>query len=223
MLNNKTLKIMPFTGTFNQQVQFDGRIGGYRRVFEGQVKLLVGGFQYDLNDLPLPGFVLPAGTPVYCDEQARTIVPLRTFKVVAVANGKVHVEKFNAGTRVKVGESLIVVPDDFANAAKAAMEVSAIDNSNSGYDILTVDSIPEGIVAGTILCIGNADKTARCVPNALSPYDICLSKEAVACDGEGAWNCMDFPVLERRMPPITDSIKKALADAGCFFRWSNRK
>ncbi len=223
MSNNKTLKIMPIQGTFNQQVQFDGRIGGYRRVFEGQVKLLVGGFRYDLKDLPLPGNVLPAGTPVYCDEEARTIVPLRTFKVVAVDGNKVHVEKFFAGTRGKVGESLIIVPDDFANAAKAAMAVSEIDNSNSGYDILTVDEVPTGVGVGSILCIGNEDKTARCVPNTITPYDTCISKEAVAVDGDGAWNCMDFPVLERRMPPITDSIKKALADAGCFFRWSNRK
>lgn len=210
-------------GTFNQNVQFDGRIGGYRRVFEGQVKLLVGGFNFDLKDLPAPGNVLPAATPVYCDEAARTIVPLRTFKVVKIEGTEVHVEKFFAGTRVKVGESLIAVPSDLTTAAAAAMTVSEIDNSNAGYDILTVDAVPEGIAVNSVICIAGADKKVRCIPNALTPYDICLDEKAVACDGEGAWNCLDFPVLERRMPPITDSIKKALADAGCFFRWSNRK
>lgn len=210
-------------GTFNQRVQFDGRIGGYRRVFEGQVKLLVGGFNFDLKDLPAPGNVLPAGTPVYCNEETRAIVPLRTFKVTQVDGTKVRVEKFFAGTRVKVGESLIAVPSDLATAAAAAMTVSAIDNSNANYDELTVNAVPEGVVAGSILCVAGTDKKAVCIPNALTPYDICLDEKAVAADGEGAWNCMDFPVLERRMPPITDSIKKALADAGCFFRWSNRK
>ncbi len=210
-------------GTFNQRIEFSGKIGGFRKVFEGQVKTLVGGFNYDIKDLPSPGNVLPAGTPVYCDEVARTIVPLITFEVVSVDGKKVHVKKFNAGTRAKVGNLLIVVPDDLTKAANAAATISEIDNSNSDYDILTVDAVPEGMVEGSVICIANSELKVKCVPNTLSPYDICLSNEAVAADGDGAWACYDFPVLERRMPPITDSIKKALADAGCFFRWSNRK
>lgn len=216
---------MPIQGTFNQRVQFSGKIGGFRKVFEGQVKLLVGGFNYDIKDLPTPGNVLPAGTPVYCDEVARTIVPLITFRVKAVEGKDIHVEKFNEGTRAKVGQTLIVVPEDLtkAAAADAAAQIKSIDNSNATYDILTVDAIPEGVEEGAVICIANDEYKAKCVPNALTAYDTVLSNEAVAADGDGAWNCLDFPVLERRMPPITDSIKKALADAGCFFRWSNRK
>jgi len=214
---------MPIQGTFNQQVQFSGKIGGFRKVFEGEVKLLVGGFNYDIKDLPAAGNVLPAGTPVYCDEQARTIVPLITFRVKSVAEGEIRVEKFNEGTRAKVGDSLIVIPNNLTTAAAAAAKVTEIDNPNADFDILKVNAVPEGMVEGSILCIANAQLKPKCVPNALTPYDTCLAKEAVAADGDGAWNCLDFPVLERRMPPITDAIKKALADAGCFFRWSNRK
>lgn len=210
-------------GTFNQRVQFSGKIGGFRKVFEGQVKLLVGGFNYDIKDLPTPGNVLPAGTPVYCDEAARTIVPLITFRVKTVDGKAIHVEKFNAGTRAKIGNLLMVVPEDLTKAAPAVAQVMSIDNSNDSYDILTVDAVPDGVEEGSVICIANDEYKVKCVPNALTPYDTVLANEAVAADGDGAWNCMDFPVLERRMPPITDSIKKALADAGCFFRWSNRK
>jgi hypothetical protein len=34
---------------------------------------------------------------------------------------------------------------------------------------------------------------------------------------------MEKPVLERRMPPLTASLKKALRDNECYFRFSNRK
>ena len=90
-------------GTQNQYVKFSKKFGGVRKVFEGKVEILVGGFKFDMNDLPASGNVLPAGTPVSCDEATRKIAPMYAFKVIAVDGTKVSVYKFNEGTRAKVG------------------------------------------------------------------------------------------------------------------------
>ena len=201
---------MPQIGTFNQRIQFSGKIGGYRRVFEGHTPLLVGGFNWDLNDLPSPYNVLPAGTPVYVDEDKRTIKPLYGFRVVKVNGVDLHVEKIFAGTRAKVGMTILT------------KKVKSIDSTNEKFDILTMDAAvtanPNDIVFGTMDGVDITNKV-----NGLTPYDICLDPNAVAADGDVAWNMMDAPVLERRMPPITDAVKKALITNGCFFRFSNRK
>lgn len=201
---------MALVGTFNQRIGFSAKVGGYRRVFEGQPKILVGGFNWDLNDLPAPGNVLPAGTPVYADEEARTIKPLYGFNVVEdAADGKLKVEKLYAGTRAKVGMTI------------GAAKVTAVDSSNADYDVLTVTSTAKkgDVVYGTM---DGVDITAKV--NGLTPYDICLDKEyAVAADGDVAWNCMDYPVLVNRMPPVTDAVLENINKNGCFFRWSKRK
>lgn len=203
---------MPQIGTFNQNIKFSGKVGGYRRIFEGHTPLLVGGFNWDLNDLPAHGNVLPAGTPVLVDEEKRTIKPLYGFKVIeqATSSTTLKVEKIFAGTRAKVGMTI------------SGQKVSAIDSSNESFDVLTmaaaVTAEKNSVVYGTMDAV---DITAKV--NGLTPYDICLDPNAVSADGDVAWNMMDAPVLERRMPPITDEVKKALITNGCFFRFSNRK
>lgn len=134
---------MAFIGTFNQKIQFSKKIGGYRRIFEGQVKLIEGGFSANLSDLPAAGNVLPAGTPMYCDESTRKAVPLITYNVIAVDTAKnvIKVEKKFSGTRAKVGGYVMVLPAADLSTSGTAMQITAIDNSNDDYDLLTVDAV----------------------------------------------------------------------------------
>lgn len=215
-------------GTFNQGVEFSGKIGGVRRVFEGQVKLLVGGFKYNLADLPSAGNVLPAGTPVQVDEQARTIKPLIAFEVVGIDSAdakKIKVATYNEGARGKVGMTLGICPASLSSAVASGKyaTVSAFA-MNEGYADVELSDALTGLAVGDVIVeLGASDKKVKAVPNALTPYDICLDADATSCDGDAAWASYDFPVLERRMPVLNPVIKKALADAGCFFRFSNRK
>lgn len=200
---------MSTIGTFNQSVRYSTRIGGYRRVFEGHVSLLVGGFSFDLNDLPEAGNVLPAGTPVYVDEVARTIKPLYGFKVLKNDGTALTVEKGLSGTRAKVGMTI------------EGQKVASIDKSDPTCDVLTMAAAVTTAKVGGVVYGVMDGKDIKTKVNALTPYDTCLDPHAVSADGDGAW-ASDFPVLETRMPPITDEVKKALNSNGCFFRFSNR-
>ena len=163
---------------------------------------------------------------MYADESAdkRSIVPLYTFKVTAIDAEKktVTVEKFETGSIAKENMKLIVVGSDLSVAASAAFTVSAVNADAKDSDVLTLDAV-EGIAVGDVLAEAGDDKKVKVVPNALTYCDNVLDPDVFAIDIDAVWNCIDKPVLERRMPPLTESLKKALADNGCFFRFSNRK
>jgi len=213
-------------GTINNYVQWSKNWGGVRKCYESKPTILVGGFDCDIKLMPAYPNAMAAGTLVYADETAgvRSIVPLYTFKVKSVdaENNKITVEKFETGSIAKTNMKLIVVGNDLASAAAAAFTISAIDASANDVDVLTLNSV-EGISAGDVLAEAGDDKKVKVVPNALTYCDNVLDPDAKAIDIDAVWNCIDKPVLERRMPPLTASLKKALAENGCFFRFSNRK
>lgn len=215
------------SGTMNNQTKWSKSWGGVVRCFESKPTLLPGGFTFKLKELPLSGNVLPAGTPVYCDESAekRTITPLYLFEVKAVdnENSKVSVAKGFEGTRAKVGMELIILGSDLSAAASDSAKVTEIDSSASDVDVLKLDTMPSGISVGKVLSEATAEKKVKVVPNALTPYDTCVDEDSFACDGEGAFAVYSTPVLERRIPILPDVIKKALRENDCFFRFSNRK
>jgi hypothetical protein len=145
--------------------------------------------------------------------------------VVAVdaAEKKITVEKYETGSVAKVGMKLIVIGDDLSEAAANVATVSEVDASASDKDVITLDAVT-GISEGAVLGEAGNDSKLKVVPNALTYCDNQIAdRDAYAMDVDACWNCIDKPVLERRMPPITDSIKAALREAGCFFRFSNRK
>lgn len=207
-------------GTFNQIVKASGKFGGTLVVFEGHPQLMVGGFNFDLADLPEPGVVLPCGTPVYCDEQARTITPVITAKVKSVdaTNKQITFEDNGFGSvPFKAGDTIAIFTD-FSTAATATATVSAVDGN-----IVTLESNLAGSAVGQVLVQVDATSSKpKATPNALTPYDIVRDKDAIAVDGDGMIG-NDRPILERRMPPVNDAVKEALKDAGCNFYWSNRK
>lgn len=213
------------TGTFNNLTRWSKEWGGTRRCFESQPTILPGGFKFKLADLPAKGNVLPAGTPVFCDENARTIAPLYLFQVVSVdaENKKVSVAKDMEGTRAKVGMSLIVLGNDLSVAASTSWKVTEIDSTDSEVDVLTLDAATTGIDTKSVLAESGSDSKVKVVPNAITPYDTCVDEDSFDCDGDGAWAIYNTPILERRIPVMPAVIKEALVKAGCVFRFSNRK
>lgn len=209
-------------GTMNNYTKFSTKWGGVRKAYEGHEApwMLTGGFKFpSLDVLPAKGNALPAFSPVYADEEARTIVPLYVFDVKAVEGTKVSVAKAEEGTRAKVGMKLIVTPADLANAGSPAT-VTAIDDSASDVDVLTL-STAIGSVGGTLVEAGD-DNKIKVVPNTLTPYDCFLDDNAYAMDCEACWGATS-PILERRIVALPAVIKAALKDAGCVFRFSPRK
>ena len=222
-------------GTTNNYIKFSKNFGGVRKCYEGKPIIAVGGFMCDPTLMPAYPNVMAAGTLVYADEQARTIVPLYTFKVKSVdsTNSKITIEKYETGTIAKVGMKLIAVGDDLTQSATNVYTVSAIDSSADDVDVLTVDAVT-GVTEGAVLaeCVTTttgegADAVTtnlvKVIPNGLTYCDNVLDPDAYAIDIDYIWNCMEKPVLERRMPPLTASLKKALRDNECYFRFSNRK
>lgn len=216
--------MIEFDGTFNQVIKGSGKkFGGALVVFEGHPQLLVGGFNYDLNDLPAPGVVLPCGTPVYCDEATRTITPLVTAKVKTIGAGKTLVLEDNGFgmTAFKVGDTIGRLPRDLSTAVGEndfSGEVTAIDGNT-----ITVSTSTSVLAVGDVLVqINGTSKKVKVVPNAITPYDVVRSADAISVDGDGMIG-NDRPLLERRMPPYNDALKAAVQANGHKLTFSNRK
>ena len=216
---------MSYNGTINNYVKFSKNIGGVRKAYEGHNLpwMYYGGFKFpSLDVLPASGNVLPAFTPVKVDEVERTIVPMYAFSVKAVDSTKktITVSKDVEGTRAKVGMKLMALGNSLATAAQTVATISAIDSSASDVDVLTVDNVVGS--AGAVIVEAGADSKIKVIPNGLTPYDTCVDEDAYALDGDAVWGA-DAPILERRIVPIPDLVKKALKDADCVFKFSNRK
>jgi len=213
-------------GTINNYIKFSKNFGGVRKCYEGKPTIAVGGFMCDPALMPTYPNVMAAGTLVYADETAgaRSIVPIYTFKVKSVdATAKtITVEKFETGTIAKIGMKLIVVGNDLSTAATNVATVSAIDSSADDVDVLTVDAVT-GFAADNVIAEAGNDSKIKAIPNGLTYCDNVLDPDTYAIDIDYIWNCMEKPVLERRMPPLTASLKKALRDNECYFRFSPRK
>lgn len=213
-----------YEGTYNQIVKKAGTsFGGALVVFEGHPQLLVGGFNYDLDDLPPAGVVMPCGTPVYCDEAERTITPLVTVKVKTVGTGRTLILEDNGfgATPLKVGDTIGRIPSDLSSAVAEndfSGEVTAVDGNT-----ITVSTSTSVLTAGDILVQINAtSRKVKVIPNAITPYDVVRSADAVSVDGDGMIG-NDRPLLERRMPPYNDALKAAVQANGHKLTFSNRK
>ncbi len=206
-------------GTFNQTVKANRKFGGAVVVFEGKPELLIGGFSFNIDDLPAPGDVLPCGTPVYCDEETRTIVPVIVGTIEAVDTSAKTITIADHGfgqAAFKVGDSVGLL-GSFDTVATSYATVTSKENN-----ILTLTgNITSASVGAVIVALDDSHKP-KATPNALLPYDVVRDADAVSVDGDGAWK-NDRPVLTRRMPAFNNIIKTALENAGCQFKFSNRK
>lgn len=211
---------------YDQVIKASGSFGGAKVVFEGKPELLVGGFDFDLEDLPGAGVVLPCGTYVNCNEATRKITPLITLEVKGISqadaqNIELVSNGFN-GPAVKVGDAVAIINSTLDAEYTSYATVAAVDGFN-----ITLDAALTGLAAGNILVVVKVDSDAgkaaiKAVPNTILPYDKVYDAAATIVRGDGMWK-NSRPLLVRRMPPITDAIKAALAAAGCQFKYSDRK
>lgn len=224
-------------GTFNQVVKASGSIGGALVVFEGHPELLVGGFNFTLADLPAAGVVLPCGTPVNCDEANRTITPLVTAKVASIVadtdSKQIKVADNGFGsTPLKVGDYVAIINNtlttEYQNTTSSGtttynyVKVTAVDGITVTLENALANLAADDILVEVAVNTTTSKAAIKATPNALLPYDVVRDANAISVDGDGMWS-NDRPILERRMPAITSAIKTALANAGCQFKWSDRK
>lgn len=197
------------SGTFDQGISFSTKFGGARKVYEQKPEVAYGGFKFNLEDLPAAGQVLPAGAPVYCNEEDRTITPIYTIKVKAITDAVVTVEKDSWGIPVKVGM-----------VASTGGNITAVEDGDGEYKV-TFDAAPTGAAAGSVVTIYPKSVGSTGVKaNATLYADVCLDSDAQWANGDGVWFGI---LLERRTFPYTDDIKQQLLDARCFVHFSNRK
>ncbi|MBQ0113666.1 MAG: hypothetical protein KBT03_11090 [Bacteroidales bacterium] len=209
----------------NQHIEFSDKVGGARVVFEGHPYVLTGGYNFDLSALPDYPNVLPAGTPINCNEDTRTIAIHYAFRVVeTTATSKtVKLAKDGQGSRVKVGMNLMVAPSTLSTAGQG-YEVKSVDTTAADYDVVTLGS-DASFSANAILVEADAKTSSakvKVVPNSLLDRDIVKDAKAKLVNATGVWS-NDRPVLENRIPPIAPAIKTALLENGCYFRFSTRK
>lgn len=208
-----------YDGTYNQIIKkSSSKFGGALVVFEGHPQLLVGGFNYNLNDLPV-GVVLPCGTPVYCDEVNRTITPIITAKVKSRAGTEVTFETYGFDQcAFKVGDVIGVLPENLSQASEAYGTVAAVN----GNKVTLQTEVPAMTSTGIVAVLNPSTHKIKAYPNAITPYDVVRSADAVSVDGDGMIG-NDRPLLERRMPPYNDALKAAVQANGHKLTFSNRK
>lgn len=131
---------------------------------DDDIQLVQGGFLLVDPVLPLDATgapaVIPAGTPVVYDEVARTASVLSTGKLNTVAGGSDVAYKVNKGHTFKVGQN-------FSTGATGgkAYPITAIDTSNSAYDLITVGtSIGAAAVGDTLYASTATGGTASALP-----------------------------------------------------------
>jgi hypothetical protein len=93
--------------------------------------LVQGGFVLDITGLA-NGTILYRGTPLVYDEAARTAVCLPVAKIHANATNSATTYQIEKGSNLLVGQNFAVT------SGGAAYAITAIDTSNSAYDVVTV-------------------------------------------------------------------------------------
>ncbi|GIZ08371.1 hypothetical protein [Flavobacterium sp. UMI-01] len=144
-------------------------------VYQGtskDIQLLQGGCLLNTTGLTA-GATIPAGTPVVYDETTRVASILHN--ATAHANAASNAVNY----QVLKGHSLIV-GDYLASGAVGgkAYAITAIDTSNSGYDVLTVGTTIGAVTAGDLLFASTAEgATASALPaiNGLTYDEIIVS------------------------------------------------
>lgn len=92
-----------------------------------------GPWKLDVTDLVVGSF-LPVFTPVQADLVKRTLVPVRNVKVV---------EAYTTGAdalSIKIAKESLAYVGMFIGSGKKGAKVIAIDKTNKGYDVLTIEA-----------------------------------------------------------------------------------
>lgn len=214
---------------FNNAIQFSGEAGGTRVVFEDNVMRLTGGFVFHNSQLPMSPYMLPAGTPVFADEETRLVDIHYAFAVAEAAEAsatEIKLVKSFEGSRVMEGMLLMVAQKTVATKADKAVKVKSVDRSNPEYDVVTVEeALGSALKAGDTMWEAKEDGakfSIKVIPNTLTQYDVKRDPAAYHVNGSVVWGSVGT-VLENRIPPISPAVKAALKEADCYFRFSVHK
>ena len=104
-----------------------------------------GPWKLDITNLVVGSF-LPVFTPVQVDLVKRTLVPVRNVKVIeAYTNG-------DDALSIKIAKESLAYAGMFIGSGKKGAKVVAIDKTNKGYDVLTIEAaFGENIAKDTVL------------------------------------------------------------------------
>ena len=92
-----------------------------------------GPWKLDIANL-IVGSFLPVFTPVQADSVKRTLIPVRNVKVV---------EAYTTGAdalSIKIAKESLAYVGMFIGSGKKGAKVVAIDKTNKGYDVLTIEA-----------------------------------------------------------------------------------
>lgn len=130
------------------------------------------GFTLDRSFLS-PGLLIPAGTPIHCDDATKVFAPVLAYDVINVAEGVVTVNASVFGVAPAVGTyARKVNASDFSKngAAVAITEVSVNENNPENLDIKVAI---EGLAKGDVIAF-SPKSDALPAPNAYLFNDVFL-------------------------------------------------
>lgn len=126
------------------------------------IQLAQGGFALIASGLP-SGSIVPGGTPVIYDEVART--------ASIVGGGTIQANATNTATqyRVNKGNTLAIGNNFAAVSGGAAYPITAIDTSNSAYDLVTLGTtLGVAVTAGQGVFVSTATGATAAVYGAIN-------------------------------------------------------
>lgn len=167
-------------------------------VFQGDgddIQVYQGGFLLDMANLAV-GQVIPAGTPLVLDEQARTAVALPVAVLYANAANNATTYQIQKNSRLQVGQNFA------ASVGGNAEPITGIDTSNAAYDVVTV-----GTTLGVALNAGQflfASTAAGANAAALPACNGLLLDETTADANVSVSAVLRGTVYARRVPYSAD-------------------
>lgn len=164
------------------------------------ITTLPGGFLLVITGLQSLS-ILPAGSAFVADETARTATLLKSTLVYANATNVATTIQVTKGTQFAVGDNI-----GKADGAKS-IDITAIDRTNAGYDIITVSAtLGYALTAGdTLVQASNANASAVILkPNGLLYNDVVVDTNSTVTLVTGA------VAYKRRIPPIIAASMAAL-------------
>lgn len=167
------------------------------------IQLAQGGFALVATGLAADT-VIPAGTPFVFDEAARTATMMGSGYLQANATNSATTYRLVKGHTFKVGDYLSAV------AGGTAYAITAIDTSNSAYDVATVGTtLGVGYSAGQVLFASSATGATASAYPAVNGL---LYDDTLANAGESVSLVIKGTVYARRIPFAYTAALAALFD-----------
>lgn len=101
-----------------------------------------GAYRLDTTNLTV-GSYLPTFTPIYADLKNKTCKVVRNVKVYAAVGA--------TDTTIKIAKNSLAYSGMVLGTGSKGASVTALDQSNTDYDILTIDSAIGAVAIGTVL------------------------------------------------------------------------